>query len=96
MRTLRRSILALGLLAVGYACGRGGGGDALVAAVTQSEFTGGRFPSSDLRGPALATPGFTVDGAGAITSAPLALGAPAYACVDPAGRVFASREPCVR
>jgi len=46
-------------------------------------------------GPALATPGFSVGAAGEIASAPLATGSTAYACVDPAGRLFASTAPCV-
>ncbi|MBI3769212.1 MAG: hypothetical protein HY271_12095 [Deltaproteobacteria bacterium] len=46
-------------------------------------------------GPATATPGFTVDAQGAVTSAPLATGGPAFACLDPAGRLFASHTPCV-
>lgn len=47
-------------------------------------------------GSALATPGFTVDSAGGISSAPLATGRVAYACVDPEGRFFASATPCPR
>jgi hypothetical protein len=44
---------------------------------------------------ALATPGFSVDGGGWITSTPLALGRTGYACVDADGRLFASVAPCV-
>lgn len=44
---------------------------------------------------ALATPGFTVDARGSITSEPLASGGTAYACVDADGRLFASGAPCV-
>lgn len=49
-------------------------------------------------GTALATPGFSVDGAGAITSAALAIGATdgAYVCVDHTGKLFASELPCGR
>jgi hypothetical protein len=46
-------------------------------------------------GPAIATPGFTVDAQGTITSTPLASGGPAFACLDGEGRLFASRTPCV-
>lgn len=46
-------------------------------------------------GPALATPGFTVDADGTVTSTPLATGASAYACVAANGRLFASVTPCV-
>jgi hypothetical protein len=45
-------------------------------------------------GPALASPGFRVDGDGAITSQPLATGQIAFACVDADGRLFASATPC--
>lgn len=45
-------------------------------------------------GPALATPGFTVDATGGVTSTPLATGRVAYACVDAEGRLFASASPC--
>jgi hypothetical protein len=49
-------------------------------------------------GPALATPGFSVDADGAITSTVLALGSEgaksAFVCVDADGRLFASRTPC--
>ena len=43
---------------------------------------------------AIATPGFSVDGAGGVTSAALATGATAYACLDAGGKLFASRSPC--
>jgi hypothetical protein len=46
-------------------------------------------------GPALATPGFAVDAVGSVTSAALATGERAYACVDPDGRLTASRAACV-
>jgi len=46
-------------------------------------------------GPALATPGFTVDPTGGITAAPLATGRIAYVCVDREGRLFASAASCV-
>lgn len=46
-------------------------------------------------GPALATPGFAVDAQGGVTSTALATGDTAFACVDAAGRLFASRTPCV-
>lgn len=58
----------------------------------------------DLRGAhftglALATPGFSVDGKGAIQSTALALGSGitnrAYVCVDAEGRMFASAGPCL-
>jgi len=45
-------------------------------------------------GDAFASPGFAVDGEGAITSAALATGGTAFACLDAAGRLFASRTPC--
>jgi hypothetical protein len=43
---------------------------------------------------AIATTGFSVDGTGSVTSAALATGATAYACVDAVGKLFASRSPC--
>jgi len=46
-------------------------------------------------GLALATPGFSVDADGVITSVSLATGASAYACVAANGRLFASVTPCV-
>lgn len=49
-------------------------------------------------GLALATPGFSVDREGAISSTTLILGrggnTPAYACVDAEGKLFASPGPC--
>jgi len=46
-------------------------------------------------GVALATPGFSVDGTGAITSSALALpNDGAYVCVDHTGKLFASELPC--
>jgi hypothetical protein len=57
--------------------------------------TGIDLRAATFSGPALATPGFSVDAAGAIASAPLATGATAYACVDGDGSLFASRVPCV-
>jgi hypothetical protein len=46
-------------------------------------------------GPAVATPGFSVDAEGTIASAPLATGGRAFACVDGDGRLYASTAPCV-
>jgi hypothetical protein len=57
---------------------------------TGIDLTGATF--SDI---ALATPGFRVDPEGAITSAPLATGGTAYACLDASGRLFASQTRCV-
>src|SRR5262249_13815372 len=49
-------------------------------------------------GAALATPGFSVDGDGAISSTTLILGGggngPGYGCVDADGKLFASAAPC--
>ncbi len=46
-------------------------------------------------GPAIATPGVTVDAQGVVASVPLATGGVAFACVDADGRIFASHAPCV-
>ena len=46
-------------------------------------------------GPAIATPGFSIDAHGGVASAALATGDIAFACVDAAGGLFASRTPCV-
>ncbi|HZR80769.1 MAG TPA: hypothetical protein VFD92_06710 [Candidatus Binatia bacterium] len=56
--------------------------------------TGIDLREATFTGPAIATPGFEVDAAGALRSQPLATGAVAFACVDAAGRVFASPAPC--
>jgi hypothetical protein len=56
--------------------------------------TGIDLREARFRALALATPGFAVDGAGAVTSTPLATGHVAFACVDPEGRLFASAVPC--
>jgi hypothetical protein len=60
---------------------------------TGIDLRGARFT-----GPALATPGFIVDGRGGIQSTALALGSGAtnhaYVCVDDQGRMFASGAPC--
>jgi len=57
--------------------------------------TGIDLTAATFTGAALATPGFRVDASGGITSAPLATGAVAYACLDAAGTLFASPTPCV-
>jgi hypothetical protein len=57
--------------------------------------TGLDLRAARFRGAAIATPGFDVDATGAVTSAPLATGRAAYACVDAKGRFFASTDPCV-
>jgi hypothetical protein len=57
--------------------------------------TGIDLRAATFSGPAIATPGFSIDARGAIASEPLATGRVAYACVDPDGRIFASPSPCV-
>jgi hypothetical protein len=57
--------------------------------------TGIDLRAANFTGPALATPGFTVDPQGTIQSAPLATGGNAFACIDANGRLFASAVPCV-
>ncbi|MBM4245768.1 MAG: hypothetical protein FJ148_18510 [Deltaproteobacteria bacterium] len=56
--------------------------------------TGIDLRGASFAGPALATPGFEVRPDGAVASRALATGAPAFACVDAAGRLFASATPC--
>jgi hypothetical protein len=61
--------------------------------------TGIDLRNASFTGAALATPGFTVDGEGAIQSTALvrrSLIEGAFACVDPAGRLYASELPCRR
>ncbi len=60
--------------------------------------TGIDLRNASFTGLALATPGFSVDGKGAIQSTALALGSAisnrAFVCVDGEGRLFASAGPC--
>lgn len=56
--------------------------------------TGIDLRAASFTGPALATPGFEVGADGAIASRTLATGSAAFACVDAAGRLFASPTPC--
>jgi len=107
----RPSDVAIGILN-GTAAGPGGFREGIAfhssppgVAVTESllrvhEGFGTVATGIDLRaatfvGPALATPGFTVDATGAVSSARLATGARAYACVDADGTLFASGAPCI-
>ena len=56
--------------------------------------TGIDLRAASFTGAALATPGFEVGPDGAIASRALATGGTAFACVDAAGRLFASAAPC--
>jgi hypothetical protein len=60
--------------------------------------TGIDLRNATFTGLALATPGFSVDREGAISSTSLILGlggnAPSYVCVDADGKLFASPGPC--
>ncbi len=58
--------------------------------------TGIDLVEAEFEGPAIASPGFRVGPTGEIQSDELGTGETAYACVDAAGVLFASSDPCVR
>ena len=98
---LNSTVAGPGGFRVGIAYRSNPGGTAVTEALMRVEEDFGTVQTGiDLRnarfdGPAIATPGFHVGPEGAIEAAPLATGSTAYACVDPDGRLFASRSPCV-